>query len=300
MTRLRDERGLTLVEMIVAVGLTLLVFGLVLTSLDVFQRNNTTDHLRQEAQDKARSAIDRLTGELRNVAAPSKGAAGALEEASAYSLVFQSVSSSQVFGGENKSNQMRVRYCLNASTPTNETLWREAQTWTTSTAPVAPSTAQCPSAAPAWSIKSQLVSNVTNEMGQSRPLFYYDSGELAKIKSVEADIFINVKPASAHPGETELKDGVLLRNSLGPPVARFTVTVVGNHQVLLNGSASSDPNGQPLIYQWYMDGAALSGGTSQQYESGEIKPTGSHTFKLKVTDTAGLSAESAEQAATVT
>src|SRR5438105_1963439 len=128
MRRWSDQSGLTLVEMLVTAILTVLVFGLVLTGLEVFQRNNRIDQLRNEAQDNARSAIDRLSQELRNVAAPSKGLAGALEEVAPYSVMFQTVSSSQVFGGENKANQMRVRYCLDASTATNETLWREAQT----------------------------------------------------------------------------------------------------------------------------------------------------------------------------
>jgi type II secretory pathway pseudopilin PulG len=290
---------MTLVELLVTMAMAVIVFGAVLTSLDVFQRANRTDQLRNETQDAARSAIDRLSRDLRNVAAPSKGSAGALEEAGAYNLVFQTVSSGQVFGGENKTNQMRVRYCLDASTATKETLWRQTQTWTSATAPATPATGACP--ASAWPTQKQLVTYMTNEINpsQPRPLFLYGASELAKIKQVELDLFININPSQAHPGETELKDGIFLRNSLGAPVASFTLTQFGNHQVLLNGSASSDPNGQALSYQWYIDAAAVTGATAQQYETpappspGSLT-TGSHTFKLTVTDTAGLSA-SAEQ-----
>jgi prepilin-type N-terminal cleavage/methylation domain-containing protein len=301
MTRVGGQAGMTLIEVLVAMVMTLLIFGAVGTSLNVFERDSGTDQLRHEAQDKARSAIDRLTGELRNVAAPSKGSPGALEEAAPYSIVFQTVSSSQIFGGENKANQMRVRYCLDASTPSSETVWREGQTWTTATPPSMPPTTQCPSPVnPQWSIKAQLVSNVTNRINeQNRALFYYDSSERSKIRSVEADVFINVAPTKAHPGETELKDGVLLRNSLLAPTASFTLTQFGNHQVLLNGSASGDPNGQALAYQWYLDGSAMAGWTTQEYETraGEVS-VGSHTFKLTVTDTAGLTA-SVQQTVTI-
>jgi type II secretory pathway pseudopilin PulG len=299
MTRWSDEGGFTLPELLVTTAITVLVFGLVMTSLDVFARSNRTDQLRNEAQDQARSAIDRLTAELRNVAAPSKGAAGALEEAGAYSVMFQTVSSGQVFGGENKSNQMRVRYCLDASTPSSETLWREAQTWTTASAPSAPATSQCPSAVPAWSVKARLASNVTNKISTSRPLFYYDASEASKVKSVQADVFINIDPTHAHPGETELRDAVQLRNSLAAPIASFTLTQAGSHQVLLNGSSSRDPNGQALSYQWYIDENAVAGATTQQYETraGELT-AGSHKFKLTVTNTAGLT-NSAEQTVVV-
>src|SRR5213080_2241540 len=227
MMRWEDQSGLTLVEMLVTLVISMVVFGAVLAALLVFQTDSRYDQLRNEAQDKARSAIDRVTGELRNVAAPSAGAvsAGALEEAGSYNLVFQTVSSTQVFGGQNASNQLRVRYCLDASTPTNETLWRQTQTWTTSTAPAIPSTASCPSSA--WGSQTALVSNVTNEInGQNRPVLVYGPApatELSQIRSVRVDLFINLNPSKKHPGETELSDGIYQRNILSPPVARFTL-----------------------------------------------------------------------------
>ena len=63
MRRYAGDAGITLVEMLVALAMTTLVFGAVLGALDVFQSDNRYNQLRNEAQDKARSAIDRLTGE---------------------------------------------------------------------------------------------------------------------------------------------------------------------------------------------------------------------------------------------
>jgi len=300
MTRWRDQSGMTLVELMVALVLTIVVFGAVVGSLEVYQTDYRYNQLRNETQDNARSAIDRLTGELRNVAAPSAGAAGAIEQAGSYNLVFQTVSSAQVFGGQNASNQMRVRYCLDASTPTKETLWRQTQTWTTSSAPAMPGTEGCPSAA--WGNQYALVSNITNEInGQSRAAFVYGpppATELAQVRSVKADLFIDINPSQKRPGESELSDGAFLRNALSPPVARFTWFEGVKGKVKLNGSTSSDPNGQALSYQWFLDGSPISGATTQQYITGELSKT-THTFGLTVTDTAGLS-NSTEQTGTIT
>jgi prepilin-type N-terminal cleavage/methylation domain-containing protein len=299
MIRWGDQSGLTLVEMLVTLIISLLLFGAVLGALEVFATDTRYDQQRNEAQDDARSAIDRLTEELRNVAAPSAGAPGALEQAGAYNLVFQTVSASQVFGGQNASNQLRVRYCLDASTPTKERLWRQTQTWTTASAPATiPSTTSCPSAA--WGSQAALVSNVTNQInGQSRPVFVYGPApatELSQLRSVKVDLFINVNPSRKRPGESELSDGTYLRNVLSPPVARFTL-FQQRAKVQLNASTSTDPNGQALSYQWFLDGVAISGATTQWYETGELTKV-SHTFMLTVTDTAGLSS-STEQTVTI-
>ena len=121
------ERGFTMVEMLISV-----VFGAVLTLLQVFLGDNQTDIARNAEQDSARSAIDRMSRQLRNVAAPASGAIGALEVAGPYQMIFQTVSSlPPPNGSQNALNQMRVRYCLNTGVPSNETLYMQTQTWTT-------------------------------------------------------------------------------------------------------------------------------------------------------------------------
>src|SRR5438045_2667539 len=107
MMRWRDQSGLTLVEMLVTLVISMVVFGAVLAALQVFQTDSRYDQLRNESQDKARSAIDRVTGELRNVAAPSVGAvsAGALEQAGPYNLVLQTVRPARGLGGQDASNE---------------------------------------------------------------------------------------------------------------------------------------------------------------------------------------------------
>lgn len=292
--RLADEHGITVVEMLLALVISLVVFGAVLTLLDSFLKNERVDRLRNETQDTARSAIDRLSRDLRNAASPSAGSPGALEKSNPYDLMFQTVSGTQVFGGSNAYNQMRVRYCLDASNPAAENLWLQTQTWTTATAPAAPDTSTCPSSA--WPARYLLVAGVTNENNsQNRALFTYAplaATSAAQINAIEVDLFLDPNPGS-QPSETELKSGIYLRNSNAPPTASFTVSQVNGH-VLLNGSGSSDPNGQSLSYQWTLDGSSISGATTQSYDAGTFTSGSSHTFGLIVTDTVGLSATSAQ------
>jgi Tfp pilus assembly protein PilV len=287
-TDLRGEQGLTLVEVLVAVVMTVVVFGAALTALIAFQHNTTSGILRNEAQDHARNALDRLARGLRSVAAPTAKFSGALEEAVPYSITFQTIDSEKTAGGANATNAMRVRYCLNDSTPTNEVLWQQVQRWTTAEAPTLVSSSECPDrTAGRWNGSTQLASNITNRIGgQNRAAFTYSAGSTPQIVAVESKLYIDLKPGS-RPGESELTTATSLRNANRPPIVSFTATKInGRNRVLLNGSESRDPEGLALTYKW-KEGSTVLPTTAQQYETGELS-TGSHTFTLEVTDPGGL------------
>lgn len=288
MSRFADDQGMTLVELLVTLTVTLIVFSAALSGLEYFQRANAAGQRRNESQDQARSSIDRLAFELRNVAAPSAGTAGTLEQAGSYSLVFQTVDASQISGGQNVANKKRVRYCLDASSPSSEIVWKQEQRWTSATAPAIPSTTACPD--PAWGNQVKLVLNVTNTInGRIRPVFTYDPGSNpspAQISSVQADLFIDLAPGS-RPGESELSSGMFLRNSNRAPTAAFTATQVNGH-VLLNASTASSPNGQALTYQWSLDSSPISGATTQQYDLAGLLSGSTHAVSLTVSDPGGL------------
>lgn len=288
---MREEHGFTLIEMLVAMVMAGIVFGATLTLLDVFQSNNRRDQLRNETQDSARNSMDRLARQLRNVIAPTAGTFGALEQAGPYSLAFQTIDSSHAVEGLNKTNAMRVRYCLNDASPNNEILWQQVKRWTSEAAPTLPASTACPDLSGSdWDSSSQLVQNVTNESGgQNRPLFLYGppgASEVSQIISVESSVFIDVNPGQK-PGETQLTSGVSMRNESRQPIVTFTVTKEGLHQEFLNASESHDPDGLALTYQWWDNGTEL-GTTSQQFTTGELVPGSSHTFKLQVTTPGGL------------
>jgi prepilin-type N-terminal cleavage/methylation domain-containing protein len=299
MMRTRQEAGFTLIELLVGMVITLVVFAAVLAMLNIFLNDSRTDQVRNEVQDNVRSAIDRMSRQLRNVAAPSAALPGALELAGPYDLVFQTVSSSQTFGGVNGSNQMRVRYCLSKATPSNETLWMQTQTWTTTASPSVPGTSTCPASiiGGGWQTQYKLVTNITNENdGQGRELFAYapiGSKSPSQIDDVNVDMFLDLNPGKP-PGETELKSGIFLRNSFASPIARFTLSQVSG-EVQLDASASSDPNGQGLTYQWAVDGTPMSQATTQKWDAGTAGTTFAHNsvhaFTLTVTSTGGLTAQ---------
>lgn len=342
MRRIGGERGFTLIEMLVAIVSFMVLFSALVVITTTYLHDNTYDSYRDTTQDAARQAIDRISRDLRNAAStatPGSTTSGLLEKATSYDIAFNEVSGSATSVSSlptgDSANEMQVRYCLDA---TNNTLWRQTTTPSSSFATL-PDTSACPSTSASW-VQSAgvpccvllgaapsvtLIANkgkpvyVTNEYGgdTNKPLFSFGptgySGT-SQINQVQVDLYADENPG-ARPGPTEIKTGIYFRNEFSLPVAAFTATsVTGTGQsttrfITLNGSGSSDPNGQALTYQWYTASAtsactpstgavsgatAISGGTTQTYTTSQTYTVGSsQVFVLKVTDTAGLSGCSA-------
>jgi prepilin-type N-terminal cleavage/methylation domain-containing protein len=291
MSRARAEHGFTLIELLVTMTITTIIFGATLSVLDVFQRNNVVDQQRNEVQDNARNTMDQVTRQLRNVAAPSAGSPGALLVTSEYSVIFDTVDSTSSFAwGENKSQTMMVRYCLNDENPENEVIWFQAKRWKTLKGEAAPASTTCPDLGGSWESSRQVVQHVTNRVGgEKRPMFVYSAATAPQTASMEIDMFLDLRPGH-RPGETQLTSGVGLRNGNRPPIAAFTATQI-NEFIRLDASASNDPDGLALTYKWFKDGAAMTS-TAQVVEAKETK--GAHTYELEVTDPGGLTEKSKE------
>jgi prepilin-type N-terminal cleavage/methylation domain-containing protein len=318
MMGVRDEQGFTLIELLVTMAITTVVFGSTLSILDVFQSNNRFDQLRNENQDTARTTLDRMSRQLRNIVArtTSEGTVpGALEVAEPYEVVFETIDTTKATSEENTANAMRVRYCLDDSKPENEIVWEQVRRWPTKEAPALPTSKSCPdrtkegTSEADWNTSTQVVQHVTNRNGgqgdpkneeeKNRWLFTYSAKESPAILSVEANLFLNINPKQTRPGESQLTSGVSLRNANRVPVAEFLATEEGNGQVRLNASASYDPDGLSLTYKWLDNGEELLT-TSQQYETKatcEKAKTEARfcvgtkqKFKLVVTNPGGLSA----------
>lgn len=293
MTRASAEHGFTLIELLVTMAISTIVFGATLSVLDVFQRNNVVDQQRNEVQDNARNAMDQIARQLRNVAAPSAGSPGALLTTKNYSMIFDTIDSTSGYAwGENKSHTMMVRYCLNNSNTENEVMWMQVRRWSEAKALETPTPTTCPDVGGFWESSRQLVQHVTNRIGgATRPMFKYSAATAPQTASVEVDMFLNLTPGQAHPGETELTSGIGLRNANRPPIAAFTITRINENFVRLDASASYDPDGLALTYKWSIDGASLSS-TAQVTEVKE--PVSSHTYELEVADPGGLKEKKTE------
>ncbi len=300
-----DHRAFTLIELLVAMLMTSIIMGSTVYLFTSFIDDNRYDAFRDDAQANAQTMIDRLSRDLRSAASPTAGSNGLLAEASSYDLTFQTVSATGSAPSGNAANQMWVRYCLGS----NNVLWRQTTTPSTTSSSV-PSTSACPSTSSAW-VQSgsqpccEELNDVTNEIGgdTTRPLFVYGpTGEssLSQIKSVEVSLWLDKNPTFL-PGDTNIISGIYLRNELEAPTANFTSSFTAGpnstFDVALDGSTSTDPNGQVLSYQWYQgvscptsgapSSGAISGATSQEYDAGDYA-AGSEQFALVVTNTGGL------------
>jgi type II secretory pathway component PulJ len=302
---LADERGVTLIELILASLLSLLVMGASLAAFDGLQGNHKLTQQQNDAQDVTRQQTDRLARELRNLASPSQLTADlsaqpqAIDLASDYDAVFRVVDDVRPAGSLNVANVKRVRYCLDSANPAKGVIWRQTQTWVTAATPALPSTAACPAAG--WSAGNrQYIGSVVNRInGQDRPVFTYNSTDVQRVSKVRTSLYVDATPGK-RPVETRLSTGVFLRNQNRIPTADFTATVTADKRLILNGSGSEDPEGMPLKYQWYLDPpstlpdcsvtpvAASCLGEGVVFEKTGLSGGAQHTIKLVVRDPAAL------------
>jgi type II secretory pathway component PulJ len=304
--RLSDQRGLTLIEVLLASVLSLFVMGASLAAFDGLQGSHKLTQQANDAQDVARRQTDRFARELRNLASPSQLASDlsaqpqAVDVAGDYDLVFRVVGDTRPAGSLNVANVKRVRYCVNNTNPAKEVVWRQLQTWTTAAAPVLPSTAACPGTGWDAGKNTQFIPNVVNRyLGQDRPLFTYNATDVLRISKIRTTLWIDTDPTK-RPAATRLSSGVYLRNQNRVPGADFTATVTADKRLILNGSGSEDPEGMPLKYQWYVDApatlpdcsvtpvAASCLGEGVVFEKTGLSGGASHNITLVVKDPAGL------------
>ncbi|HEX6388350.1 MAG TPA: prepilin-type N-terminal cleavage/methylation domain-containing protein [Solirubrobacteraceae bacterium] len=285
---LRDEQGMTLVELLAAAAIFVVVMAATLTTLDIFTTETVRADRRIATEQQARIVTNTMARQLRNLASPTPGRPQAIDKATPYDLVFQSVDPVGPNAGANSSNVHRLRYCLSS----NQRVYQQTQTWTQSATPAAPASAACPDPDARWTSTKVVTRNVVNRIaGQERPAWLYNSAVTTDISFIRTTLVLDLKPGSVL-GETTLSTGVFLRNQNRAPIAAFSATPTGNRHVLLNGSISTDPEGEPLLYTWYDGGTAIGGGVTLDYVAPAI---GTRTLSLKVTDPGGLDDEADPQ-----
>ncbi len=275
------EEGFTLPELLVGAMLMIIVMSASHSVLDNLTRLGARTDARVELQDEARQASRELARSLRNVA-PSPEFPAVIERASAYDLVFRSVDRPTA-SGSNVRNLKRVRYCLDSSEPDRSKLLEQTQRWTTQTAPAMPSSTACPAAT--WGSSRLVADYLTNRSGGiDRPLWAYGQEASGEVTSVKVSLFLNHDP-EARDAEVALETGVYLRNQNRAPAALFTAASAGVRHLLLNGSTSSDPEGDPLNYYWFVNGVEVGRGLIFDYAA---PAAGTYQIHLEVRDPSGL------------
>jgi prepilin-type N-terminal cleavage/methylation domain-containing protein len=289
MSRLRAQHGFTLPEVLVGMLLMLIVMAASLTVLDQFRLMHSRADSKVTLQDDARRASRELARSLRNLAA-SPDLPGVVERAEPYDLVFRTVDDPRADAGDNTRNLRRVRYCLDAADPDKARLLEQTQRWDTFTAADMPLGTSCPSAD--WGASRVIAEGLTHRAYEpSRPLWTFDQTAAGQVASVELNLFMNDDP-SVRAREVALQTGVFLRNQNRAPTATFTAAAAGFRHILLNGSGSSDPEGQPLEYVWFANNSEVGRGLIFDWDA---KTAGTHTIRLEVRDPGGLADRSAVQ-----
>ncbi|HEX8742897.1 MAG TPA: prepilin-type N-terminal cleavage/methylation domain-containing protein [Thermoleophilaceae bacterium] len=283
MIRLPDERGITLVELLIATALMLVILTATLSSMDSFGHTTRVSADQNDSQQQARQAMGQLARELRNHAVANSQAPEGIALAQPYDLVFETVGANRPAGSANSSNVQRIRYCLDGPPPAK--LWAQTQSWTTAAPPPVPSTFACPSSQ--WATQRVVAQQVVNRVnGATRPVFTYDAATAAEVRRVEVTLFVDTTPYR-DPKETRLESAIFLRNANHAPAASFTATVSGGGVLVLNGTPSSDREGEYLRFAWRIDGSAIAP-ASETVDWPGLAP-GSHDVELTVTDPGGLS-----------
>ena len=319
MSALRRQDGFTLVELLVAMALSIVVFGATLTILDSYLRQSDAASKRLDAQDQARLAVDRIVHDLRNVSSPLT-TPKLLERATPYDVVFQTIGTPS---GTNVSGIQRVRYCVpqdsSGGSASLEKLIAQVQTWTTSTPAADPWTSDptqtiaCPdltftpaSGQPVYSVIAHAVMN-RYQQTSSYPAFSYNNGldsnsvaatDLPQISTIQVSLRVNPTPTLAG-ATTQIQSSAYLRNKQHAPVAQFSYTATGSGGVILNAGQSYSPDNEQLAYAWACTSSPCPAASSLSIASTGLvswKPgAGTYSVALTVTDQTGVQTTTTQQ-----
>jgi prepilin-type N-terminal cleavage/methylation domain-containing protein len=290
----RGEAGFTLIELLISM---ILVTGVMMASIEAFvsfNHNERVNRMQNESQDEARLTMERLSGQLRNLASPNDYSPKSVEKAEPYDIVFLTVDAVKPVGSLNARNIKRVRYCIGTVSGGKASLIKQQQTWQVQNPPPAFSTAGCPNAS--WGNSVEVAQDMVNTaQTPAVPVFTYEPGPapLDSITAIHADFMVDWNPGQS-PIASDLTSGVFLRNQNRAPTAKCTAVYAGTgKKVSLNGSASDDPEGFNLKeYKWYADGKTTDPPNATGVVALWDAPTsGTHTLRLAVKDQGDLPAE---------
>jgi type II secretory pathway pseudopilin PulG len=251
---LSGERGVTVIELLLVLALSIGVLTATLATFESFMQVDHDNNTRNDTAQLARNALDVQARQLRNLA--KRVASPVIDTVGPYDLIFQT----------NDPSRTWMRYCLDTTAPASTArgrLWVGELAVPSALTPTPVSAAMragCPGTG--WSATRVVSDYVTNRRdGAVRPLFSYtcttgttcssDPSRYDQIISVTAQTIIDTTPAT-NPVELPVTSSVYLRNQNQPPVASFQATPASaSRTVTLNASGSSDFEGRTLAYYWF-------------------------------------------------
>ena len=208
--RQRGEAGFTLVELLVAMAISLVVTFAVLMTLDTFSKNAAQQTRVTDANDQVRVVMDRIVADLRQAAT--------IEVARRNNLVYTVTDSA--------TRTRRERICRDSS----GVLWRSSVA--TSSPPLVPiaAGATCPSAG------STKITTLASANTGSNPMFRYDSATPARVRSIGITLALDAGNA----GRTDVST---LRASAFVRSRGETTSAVGDDDL----TATCNSAGQPTL-----------------------------------------------------
>jgi prepilin-type N-terminal cleavage/methylation domain-containing protein len=244
----RDDRGFTLVEVLLVCVLFLIVLGATLTSFNAFERSNARAQKVNEQVEKARNGLDQFARQARNLG--KRVTDETIYRAGPDDVIFQTSDPTKTW----------VRYCLD--TTTAPATPQSGRLWMLENPDGLGGLGACDGAG--WTRRTVVAEHVTNAVS-SQPLFRYSCVRTAsdctssaslfeRITGFHADLLVDLD-VNVAPRAVRVSSAVYLRNQNEHPQAAFTASRVTTGKVLLNGSSSSDPEGRTLRFYWFKTSA---------------------------------------------
>ena len=291
MRLIRDERGMTLTELLAAMMLAVILLGAAVTTFVEFLDTSTRADQGTQSIETSRNTIERLAAQLRN--AQSTGTTGAqpVQSYSDFDLVFLAPAQSGTSSTNNPRGLVFHRYCLGNANNKDDTLWYQRATFNSSTQSTAPPLDKCPSNN--WPTKTVAANHLVNRSNPVTPLFAATVDGTGSVTHMTINARVDLNP-NVRPLATELRSKVTLRNVNRLPTAGISCKGLANGHAVCDASASNDPDGQSLTYSWKMGTTALSEKTYLLDYSPLTSGT-QRTFTVTVTDSGGATASASQQ-----
>lgn len=283
-----------LTELLIACVMTVAVLGTAVGVFAKFANEQSRTERQGRAEDAARQALDRISGDLRSAMSDGTSGTQPIEVHTSTNLVYLAPSASASLTN-NPRGLVHIRYCLDTTDTTNEVLWYQNVGYDSQTRPTPPTGTTCP--LPSYTTSIAVASFIVNQIQSPVQAFFTTPTDSSgNVTDVYMRAFVDTDPTK-QPAATDLQSSVTLRNLNHPPAAALACQALSNGHTLCDASGSSDADGQSLSFSWRMDGTALASTAYTLDQSGLVSKS-SHTFQVTVTDPSGLGS-SASQSVTM-